>query len=378
MAFSSNAARAPIKFLVIADIHYGSENTSKDGVDAGDALLALSMNQFKTRVPEVDFILNLGDIPTHLLGYSPSKAGYEARVFSDLLKADALKKPMFYVSGNNDSIAGNYQPFSDNGISPLKYATGWDGACAFCKDLLIDKSMMLKGGYYSSYVISNNKDIILIALNATQWMKQYIFLPHYPNQEHDAQTQFKWLNNQLKNHHAKLLLIAMHEPPGFDYKGNLMWKDKYHDAFLKLLDRYQSHYREIVLLTAHTHMDEIRHIRLPSGRELYGFSTPSVSRIYHNNSAMKVFALDAKLRLKDFTTFYTQTNSNWGSDQYHALGANSSIFPQCSNKTIAQCLKIMDKNQVCSYIEQGYFYSVKSKRVDNKPCLSVYDVTLTH
>lgn len=164
-------AHANIRFLVLSDIHYAPHNSSKDGADTGDELLNLSMNKAKQLISDVDFILNLGDIPTHLLWYSPEKAGFETTVFERLLKADALKKPMFYVSGNNDPIGGDYQPFFSRNVSPLTYAKGWRGACAYCDGLIIDDSSMRIGGYYSSYVLPKNKDIILIALNATQFMR---------------------------------------------------------------------------------------------------------------------------------------------------------------------------------------------------------------
>lgn len=179
---------------------------------------------------------------------------------------------------------------------------------------------------------------------------------------------------QLKSHHAKQLLIAMHEAPGNDYRGNLMWKAPYLAEFLKILSQYQSQYQEITLLTSHSHMDEIRHIALPDGHSIYGFSTPSVSRIYHNNAAMKIFDLDLALRVKNFTTFYTSTNKTWGNEKYHALGTSPFILPNCQNKTLAQCLAGLNKDQVCTYIERGMYYSVKGKKVSNRPCLLVYDV----
>ena len=97
-------------------------------------------------------------------------------------------KPMFYITGNNDSLAGNYQPFELEGKSPLNFAQDWTGACVHCKGLIIDGTHMHHSGYYSSYVMPHNKDIILIALNSTQWVQTPMLAARYPNQDKDART----------------------------------------------------------------------------------------------------------------------------------------------------------------------------------------------
>lgn len=370
------SAFANTKLLVVSDIHYGKNNTSLDGSDAGDSLLALTMSKIQELSADVDFILFLGDIPTHFFGYSPDKASYEASVFHGLFTADSSNKPMFYVSGNNDSIAGNYQPFTSDGISPLSYADDWHGACVYCDNLLLDARFMHTYDYYSSYVLPNNKDLLLIVLNTTQFMVSHALVPNYPNQDHDAKAQLAWLREQLKNNHAKQVLIAMHEPPGMDYLGNPFWKKEYLEEFLNILQQNQANYGAVTLLTSHTHMDEIRHIDIPGSKPIYAFSTPAVSRIYHNNSGMKIFELDNQMQLKDYTTFYTSSDKQWGKDQYHAVSFPAPIFPDCQNKTLPQCLEHLSKDQVCEYIEQGLFYGVKSPDVPNQICRIVYQVGL--
>lgn len=363
---------AHTRFLVLSDIHYGSHNNSQPGHDTGDTLLQLSMNKAKALSHDADFILYLGDLPTHLWGYIPEKARYEKTLFHALFKADVAKKPMFYVSGNNDSLTGNYQPFESNGKSPLLFATDWSGACVYCDGLIIDGSHMRSKAYYSAYAMPGNKDLLLIVLNATQWMRSHVLLPKYPNQEQDAKAQLAWLQEQLSSHKAKQVLIALHEPPGNDYKGNLMWQKQYMEEFIAILAANQKNYGHITLLTSHTHRDEIRKIPLPYGNAIYAYSTPSVSRIYYNNPAMKLFALDAELDLVDFTTYYTTTLDSWGQDKYQALSGKAAIFPVCHNKTLTQCLGKLTDEDVCNYIEQGHFYGVKSLKVDNKACRLTY------
>ncbi len=153
------------QFLVITDIHYGINDKSQDGQDTGLDLLTAAMTKLQSLSQQANFIVNLGDLPTHGFLDAATKGTYERQVFHDLKQADSAKKPMFYIFGNNDSLGGNYQSFTSNGLSPLNFAIGWEGACLYCHDLLIDGQHMNTEGYYSSYVIPHNKEVMLIALN---------------------------------------------------------------------------------------------------------------------------------------------------------------------------------------------------------------------
>lgn len=372
--FLAHAAIAAPQFLTVSDIHYGSQNISGDGKDTGDQLLALTVSKIKKLNKKVDFILVLGDFPMHLFGYAPEKEEYEKVVFHALFKADTTRKPMFYIAGNNDSLSGNYQPFGMKGKSPLDMAMDWDGACLYCNGLIIDRSHMRTEGYYSTYVMPNNKDIILIVLNTTQWMSASLLLPRYPNQDADALVQFQWFENQLKQHHAKQLLIAMHIPPGADYNGSQFWQENYLKQFVQLLKNNAHLYGQISLLTSHTHRDEFRKIQLNLKENIYAYSTPAISRYYHNNPAIKIFNLNSKMQMNDFTTYYTTSTYTWGLEHYNALNAPEAIFPNCQQKNLSECLDNLSDEQVCNYIEKGLFYGVKSLLVDNKACRKIYKV----
>ncbi|HIG0430806.1 TPA: Dot/Icm T4SS effector LegS1 [Legionella pneumophila] len=362
------------KFLTISDIHYGAENIAKDGQDTGKEFLDVTFKRFEELSQKVDFILHLGDLPTHSLFSTSKKEEYEQVVFHGLYEANPGQKPMFYITGNNDSLLGNYQPFSSDNKSPLNLALDWDGACAHCDGLIIDDTHMRKDGYYSSYVIPNNKEIILIALNSVQWTKTPVFLPKYPNQQRDAFVQLFWLEQQLKNHRAKQLLLAMHVPPGTAYNGNRFWHDIYLDRFLTLLDKYHQSYDQITILFSHSHMEEFRKVKLSDGSTIYAFSTPGISRAHHNNPGMKVFDLDKQMRVRNFTTYFTSDLYEWGNEHYQAMNTPDAIFPNCQNKTIPQCLDTLSPEQVCNNLEAGLFYGVKSTRVPYQGCIKTYQI----
>ncbi|KTC90761.1 metallophosphoesterase [Fluoribacter dumoffii] len=369
-----NLAYAAPSFLTISDIHYGSGNVTGDGKDTGPEFLQIAMKEYGKLSEQVDFILCLGDLPTHALFNASKKGEFEKTVFEKLYEYDKGKKPLFYIPGNNDSLLGNYQPFAANDVSPLNFADQWDGACAHCKDLIIDNSHMRLDGYYSSYVIPGNKEIILIALNATQWTKTPIF-SKYPNQEHDALIQLSWLNQQLKEHQAKQLLIAMHEPPGNSYRGKAFWHKIYLEQFIKILNDNKKSYGEITLLTSHTHMDEFRKINLKNGSTVYAYSTPSISRIHHNYPGMKIFYLGNNLKIKNFTTYFTSNFNSWENQNYQALNNPDAIFPHCQSNALSDCLDKLSAEQLCSYLDKGLFYGVKSPNVPIHECATIFKVS---
>jgi Calcineurin-like phosphoesterase len=367
------SAPASPAFLMLSDIHYGAQNISKDGQDTGPKFLKIMLSKFQTLSSTVDFIIFLGDIPTHGLLHISQKENYESLIFHDLYQKDTQSKPMFYIPGNNDSLEGDYQPFEWNGLSPLNFAKEWTGACIHCKKLIIDDSHMHHDGYYSSYVMPKNKSIILVALNTIQWARTPFF-SRYPHQKKAALTQLKWLDEQLKQHHAKQLLIAMHIPPGNNYLNKPLWQEEYLQAFIKILEQHHHLYDQITLLSAHSHMDELRKIHLQDGSNIYAYSTPGISRDHHNYPGMKIFHLNRLFQIKNFTTYYTSFLNKWGNEQYSALGNFQAIFPQCQHTILAACLNQLSEQQICNNLDQGRFYGVKSPYVPNNACSKIYQV----
>lgn len=368
----SQASLASVSFLTISDIHYGSDNKLIEYQDSGDELLSMAMEKFTFLSKEVDFILFLGDIPTHALFIREKKEQYEKIVFHELFAADSSLKPMFYIPGNNDSLTGNYHPFESDGKTPLNLATDWTGPCVYCDNLIIDNAHIQHGGYYSSYVMPNNKEIILLALNTIQFAKQNIFYSRYPNQEKDALEQLDWLDQQMQKNHAKQLIIAMHIPPGLTFTGHPLWEKSYLSKFEDLLEKHHKAYNQITLLISHMHMDDMRKIELKDGVKIYAYSTPSISRFHGNNSGMKIFNLDANLAIGNYTTYYTSKVESWDGESYQALGASNAIFPNCLTEDLASCLNKLSNQQICSNLESGLFFGVKSDRVNKNVCKTTF------
>ncbi|MDI1352934.1 MAG: metallophosphoesterase [bacterium] len=365
---------AKYHFLTVTDIHYGAENQAMDGQDTGPVLFKEMLKEFSILSKQADFIIHLGDMPTHSFFNYSAKEDYERVVFHGLFAANSAKKPIFYITGNNDSLTGNYQPFQYEHKSPLNFANDWTGSCAYCDGLMVDKTYMRSGGFYSSYVMPGNKEILLIALNTIPWSTRPILLPKYPNQEADAEREFVWLEQQLKKHSAKQLLIAMHIPPGKSYKNNLFWQEQYLNRFITLLQQNHQAYQEITLLTAHTHMDELRVLHLKEGANIYAYSTPAVSRIHYNNPGMKLFSLNNEMAITNYITFYTSSFKKWANEHYQAIGNTSAIFPSCQTHTLALCFNSLTAKEVCADLEDKFYYGAKSSRVAAHVCRFTYEI----
>lgn len=86
-------------FLTISDIHYGNNNLSRDGEDTGPEFLKIAMKEYEKLSQKVDFILCLGDLPTHSLFNTTKKGEFEKTVFDELYKNDKNLKPIFISLG---------------------------------------------------------------------------------------------------------------------------------------------------------------------------------------------------------------------------------------------------------------------------------------
>lgn len=367
-------SHADVRFLTISDFHYGALYSTKAAYDTDDLLLNLTLRKYEQLTRNVDFIITLGDFPVHSFGYDKNKVNYLNTVFHGLYALNTSKKPIFYITGNNDSLRGNYQPYSWNHKSAISVAADWKDACVFCEGLVVDKSHMFDGGYYSSYVIPNNKNIFLIALNSVQFANTPVYIPGYPHQTKDAIIQLQWFENQIKAHKSKQLIIAMHIPPGYSYLNQKLWKEQYLKAFLDILKQNHSQYEKVSLLTAHTHMDDIRKIELKKSTNIYAYATPGISRLHHNYPGMKIFTLNNNWQIKNYTTYYTTTRYKWGNEHYQAINPNG-VFPQCLSSTnLVNCLDSLSDEMICQNLNKDLFYGVKGPQVNYNVCKYTFTI----
>ncbi len=363
ISFHSHA----VSFLTISDIHY----TLKPGYygETDPVLWRATLAKLQQLSAQVDFVIFLGDLPRHGLMSVKHKRLLEQIVFHDLAQY-TQQKPLFYVPGNNDSLAGDYQSFTNaKGQSPLNQADNWQHqSCTRCENLIINDAHMRTHGYYSTYVLPHNHDIALIVLNANEFSQRPLWTWPYPNQTKDAKAQLLWLKQQLQTIRAKQLLIAMHEEPGLDYHQQPVWQPKLLKNFLALLDIAVDHNQEVSILAGHSHYDEVREIRLSNQQVVFVYVTPAISTNHGNYSAMKRFNFNQDASLNNITTFFTSDNTHWHHQHFNLLGNDGEdILPQCLTTTkLAQCLKSYSATFICERFNKAHLYAVKNPRTHLK------------
>ncbi|MBX2907516.1 MAG: metallophosphoesterase [Taibaiella sp.] len=378
VAFAVSVSRAQQNnpsFLVISDIHLDTESPATQpwhdpGMDLWKAFQRKATEVAKQE--DVQFILFLGDLPAHYscIGgcyLAPGKRFQHNENISQALSglhgiAARSGKPLFYLPGNNDAISGNYYSFADQrGQTPISLAqasplffpaivpsTNTTPPC-----LVSNPNARL--GYYAAYPVAG---IRLIALNTV------IYSPKYESadgisQQAAGDEQMTWLAGQLEEATSKKekVFLAMHIPPGVDYKKNAMWSNAqpWERQLLALCTKYQSTIAGI--LFGHTHMDELRRLYDTTGQYVteVAIAAPGLSPNHRTNPAIKTVSFDPKSKeLLDFTTYYTKSYTTWSTDSY----TFSNMYKSSPKQTIYDAVKAMPIDTLRKRMQP--VYSVKN------------------
>lgn len=349
--FAQKRRTANPNFLFLSDIHLNTySDTTAYGIDTGLELWRAFLAKVDTLLGAPNapkFIVYTGDLPAHYkCGETcviPENDRQDhnqnlATILSGLRDvATKHKKPLFYMPGNNDGIAGDYTSFADeqqntpftllpettNPYPALN--TNKPGTNPPC--IVSNPNPNL--GYYSARPIAGLR---LIALNTVIYSKSFIAVDG-TTQLNDGNKQMKWLGEQLKDVAAKneKVYIAMHIPPGNDAykydqdpKGATMWaplpkkSNTWLNQFLTLVAQYQNTISGV--LYGHTHMDELRRLYDPTGKKIteVAISCPGVTPQHYNNPGFKIVQYNASSKeLLDFTTYYTVPGATvWGMNTY--------------------------------------------------------------
>ncbi len=279
------------------------------------------------------FVLILGDFLDHHLQknytkYSQDKsnAGY-IQFVKKTMQFLTYKLNQTFPSTNIYPAVGNVDNYgNDYSVVPqgdfLENMTSvWS---SFIKDK-VNKDFFLKefktGGYYAVNINQSEKIIVLDTV---------LFSPRSQNSEvrFVAKKQLDWLRTQLreakKNHQS--ILIACHIPVGIDiYFSSTMpykiiknfWMGRYTKEFLKIMKEYSD--VVVGILPGHVHLDLFQFtIAGKDGAVIPMIFTPSISPIFGNNPAIKIFNYEnMPFRLQNFERYYmpvTKSSSNWRKD----------------------------------------------------------------
>ncbi len=367
-------------FLVITDIHLSALTKHTMDIDPSQRnpendldlptfkklINTLSENLKKGDISQPKFILYLGDLVGHLRTTTENVKRDEIIVF-DTLKKSFPKTPIFYVFGNNDSLAVNYGPFSVNNLpkkesSPYEIAqsqAGWKngflstGTICQAKEaypclLEIKKTQ----GYYSAYLAPKLRLIVLNSVLFSVHRKQVM--------QQDSMKQLLWLESELACAKAsqESVLLAMHISPGRNvYDDSSFWLPKENTIFLKLISTYSNNI--IGILVAHTHAEELKIIKDTSDKNICGvYFTAALSTSHGNAPSVKTFYFDKSRskawQLNNFETFYFYPNKQKNQISLAKLyDYNIYYCDKNSVKSLFQCLNNVTPEKMSKYFSAG-------------------------
>lgn len=173
------APATPASFLALSDIHYTGRTgrCPQPGGPETDPILwkaAQAEAQRVIRQEKPAFAIYLGDLPSHC----PSRHRDELiAALTGLATIAGKDTRLIYVPGNNDSLDGDYGPFTGDGGTPLGLSKPWNGSPVLnipAADM-IDASHLDKGYYavYAVRAVAPAPSLRVIALNTTMFTSKY-------------------------------------------------------------------------------------------------------------------------------------------------------------------------------------------------------------
>ena len=370
-------------FLALSDVHFRPDNmpchSSEHHCETPPAFWTATQGFVQGVVASEtpDFIIYLGDMPTH----APVAPGPRGDIFASVLNglsglAGVTDIPVLYLPGNNDTLGHNpgynndYCPFDATGHTVLDYASdpsAWpvvNGA----SDVL--DASHLSNGYYAARLTvgSTGSPLRVLALNTN------IYTAHYglcsDQAAADGSDQLDWLAGQLADaaSASEPVLLDIHVPPGFDgYQGHrtspgTMWDDSlayqgsnpaYAGRWMQdvMLDLIAAHSDTITnVIAGHTHLNGIRRLHTceatPSMSELL-VSIPGISADHGNRPAFKLFQLDGATEPVAVTTYNAAYSGgyDWSDGASFDFSAN---YPNTapSGATLAAQIESLDTDAV--------------------------------
>jgi len=214
---------------------------------------------------------------------------------------------VYSLIGNNDEYLGDY--VTEVGNSFYKDAGGlWSSLIKDPATRVSMEKQFSKAGYYAVDV-PHLPSLRLIVLNSV------IFSYKVEGRRVDkaAKDELQWFHQQLEDAAQKnqKVFILMHIPPSYDvyiardiklFTLFNLWHKEYIQTFLKDLNDYS---RIIVsVFASHLHTDWQQVDEMQNGDKISMFGTPSISPIFGNDPAFKLYFYDpSNLHVIDYTTY---------------------------------------------------------------------------
>lgn len=286
---------------------------------------------------QIKFVLVLGDFLGHeyrqyYKRYSQDKtfAGYEAFVkktmtFLTLQLANTFPNVDVYSAlGNNDSYLGDYVSVIN---SNFYEETGllWS---SLIKNPAARESMeeqFSKAGYYA-IDLPNQSNLRLIVLNSVL----FSYKARGKRVAEAARAELNWLHRELQSAEKKnqKVFIAMHIPMSYDIYATAniklftlfnLWHQQYIQAFKDELNQFSDTIASIFV--SHLHSNWHQRYTALNGDDIAIMGTPSISPIFGNDPAFKVYFYDTEnFDVDDSITYDTSLREDKGWFSKHTFG----------------------------------------------------------
>jgi alkaline phosphatase D len=272
-------------------------------------------------------------------------------VFTTLQKAFP-HTPIISIFGNNDSFEKDYGKFIFKGMSTYNMANqsgfknGFLSSGTRCDNIMPYPfpCIFSQNHVYGFFSVKIQTNLLLIGLNTV------MFSPYHNAKPHEIKVQMEYLKTHLELARASgiSVLIAMHIPVGKNvYDGTTFWKKSYQDTFLKLIRTYLNQIKG--LLVSHTHMEEFKIIKVPSGQDIGEFFTAGLSTSHGNSPSVKVFQLknhEEDWEIQNYITYqiHEKNDEIVISKFYDFLSTYCVEFPS-NIRSINSCLSQIKFNQ---------------------------------
>ncbi len=362
VAFASDAWHA----LLLSDVHLLPQSSSQTTYYQSDTGLSDLWPSAKKEIQQLikstkpRFVLLLGDLPGHHMSLD-DMALADQQVFGDMSEL-SKGRPWFYVTGNNDSLTGDYHSFShldDSGkISNLLTlarssvpGAGFDDTCDGASKACVIDSGSYNGtpyyfAYYSAYPTATHH-MRLIVLNSVLWLTSRYVSDDGVSQQQAGDQEMQWLREQLSQAalQDEQVLIAMHVPSGISsYTSSAFWQSQWQSQWDDLMSRY---YKNIALIVnGHTHMNALSLMHFPEERTLASLTVPGITPLHYNNPGMvdSVWQLDAAGRTQWFDAnvyAYLPNTKRWSL----AENIRQTYAPMCQSIRMTDCLASLSHDQ---------------------------------
>lgn len=288
---------------------------------------ALTASKRVALAKQAKFVLVLGDFLGHKYRhyyriYSGDKTatGYISfvrKTLSFLTGEFARAFPaidVYSVVGNNDSYQGDYV-IRPEGEFFKDAAFFWSSLIKTPANRLAMRAQFRKAGYYS-LSIPSDANLRLIVLNSTF----FSYKAKGKDIDKFANEQLNWLHAQLKLAKEKnqTVFIAMHIPISIDIFTSAQfklftlfefWKKNYRQRFRNDMQQFAPHIAGV--FTGHLHSDWLHVLTFPQAEKVTWTGIPSISPIFGNQPAFKIYTYSLKpLQLQNNTTYYYRLNTN--------------------------------------------------------------------